>query len=155
MIHQPNVRDADAEKKRYFAIENSHTAPASAEWSSASVKRRRLESQAVEEASQEEELIKNHVKRNVLINDAATSGLLARELGTSRTRGMLETEDVAAALWARGVADKGSVAFGLTLHYETHPHMPCFYVSGKECGTESAIAYSSEFSSFFFLFDTR
>ncbi|KAL6690110.1 plasma-membrane proton-e [Trichoderma pleuroticola] len=143
---QRSLEDFDAEKKRYFAIEKSHTAPASAEWSSASVKRRRLESQAAEEASQEEELIKNHVKRNVLINDAAASGLLARELGASRTaeagRGKLENEDVAAALWARGVADKGSVAFGLTLHYETHPHMPCFYVSGKECGTESAIAYS-------------
>ncbi|KAL7906857.1 hypothetical protein GGI35DRAFT_457054 [Trichoderma velutinum] len=137
----------DAEKKKYFAIEKSHTAPASAKWSSASVKRRKIESQAAEEASKEKELIKNSVKRNVLTHDAATSGLLARELGTPRTaeagRGRLENEDVAAAMWARGVTDKGSVAFGLSLHYETHPHMPCFYVSGKECGTESAIAYST------------
>ncbi|UKZ81986.1 hypothetical protein TrVFT333_009767 [Trichoderma virens FT-333] len=85
----------DAEKKRYFAIEKSHTAPASAKWSSASVKRRKLESQAAEEASKEEELIKNSVKRNVLIHDAAASGLLAREMGSPRTaeagRGGLRT----------------------------------------------------------------
>ncbi|EHK15994.1 uncharacterized protein TRIVIDRAFT_232441 [Trichoderma virens Gv29-8] len=137
----------DAEKKRYFAIEKSHTAPASAKWSSASVKRRKLESQAAEEASKEEELIKNSVKRNVLIHDAAASGLLAREMGSPRTaeagRGRLENGDMAAAMWARGLTDKGSVAFEISLNYETHPHMPCFYVSGKECGTESAIAYSS------------
>ncbi|OPB39737.1 hypothetical protein A0O28_0095840 [Trichoderma guizhouense] len=133
----------DAERRRYFAIENSHTAPASAQWSSASVKRRRLETQAAEEAAQQEELIENHVKRSVLTNDVATSGLLARELGTSSTAGMLETEEVAAALWAQGVTDKGSIAFGMSRNYDTHPHMPCFYVSGKECGTKSAIAYST------------
>ncbi|PTB50493.1 hypothetical protein M431DRAFT_499311 [Trichoderma harzianum CBS 226.95] len=130
---QRSLEDFDAERRRYFAIENSHTAPASAEWSSASVKRRRLETQAAEEAAQQEELIENHVKRSVLTNDVATSGLLARELGASRPAGMLENEEVAATLWAQGVTDKGSVAFGLSLHYETHPHMPCFYVSGKEC----------------------
>lgn len=84
-----------------------------------------------------------------MTNDVAASGLLARELGASGTAGMLENEEVAAALWAQGVTDKGSIAFGLSLNYETHPHMPCFYVSGKECGTKSAIAYSSEFFSMF------
>ncbi|KAL7933395.1 hypothetical protein V8C35DRAFT_304245 [Trichoderma chlorosporum] len=138
----------DAEKKKYFAIEKSHTAPASAKWSSASVKRRKLDAQAAEEASKEKQLIQNHVKRNVLIHDAAaSSALLAREIGSPRTaeagRGRVENADMAAAMWARGLTDKGSVAFGISLHYDTHPHMPCFYVSGKECGTESAIAYST------------
>ncbi|KAL7950994.1 hypothetical protein V8C42DRAFT_308179 [Trichoderma barbatum] len=137
----------DTEKKKYFAIEKSHTAPASAQWSSASVKRRKLESQAADKAAKEKQLIKNHVKRSVLIHDAAASALLARETGSRRAaeagRGMPETKDIAAAMWARGLTDKGRVAFGMSREYETHPHMPCFYISGKECGTESAIAYST------------
>lgn len=141
--------DADTEKKKYFKIEKSQTAPSSAQWSSASVKRRRVEFQAAEEASKKQQLIKNHVKRSVLRRDAVTSGLLARETGNQRTaeagQGRPEDEDIAAAMWARGLTDKGQTALGPSRRRQEDSHTPCFYVSGKECGTESAIAYASKF----------
>ncbi|KAH6608108.1 plasma membrane atpase [Trichoderma cornu-damae] len=135
------------EKKRYFKIEESQTAPSSAQWSSASVKRRKVASQAAEEASKKEQLIKNHVKRSVIRHDIVTSGLLARETEYQRIaepgRGRPENEDIAAATWAHHLTDKGQAAFAPSMIWNTHPHMPCFYVSGKECGTESAIAYAT------------
>ncbi|RFU76265.1 plasma membrane atpase [Trichoderma arundinaceum] len=137
----------DPEKKRYFKIERSQTAPSSAQWSSTSVKRRKVESQVAEEASRREQLTKNHVKRSVLRRDVVTSGLLARETEYRRIaepgRGRPGDEDIAAAAWARELTDKGQTAFAPSMVWDTHPHMPCFYVSGKDCGAESAIAYAT------------
>lgn len=142
--------DADPEKRKYFKIEKAQTAPSAAQWSSDSVKRRKVASQAAAEASQRAQLTKNHVKRSVLTRDVVASGLLARETERQRTaepglRGKAWDEDVAAALWAAELAGKGQTAFAPSMIWNTHPHMPCFYVSGQECGTESAIAYASEF----------
>ncbi|KAL7799844.1 hypothetical protein V8C37DRAFT_365680 [Trichoderma ceciliae] len=137
----------DPEKKKYFKIEKSQTAPSSAQWSSASVKRRKVASRAAEEASKREQLTKNHIKRSVLRRDVVTSGLLARETEYQRIaepgRGRPEDGDIAAAMWARELTDKGQAAFAPSMIWNTHPHMPCFYISGKECGTESAIAYAT------------
>ncbi|KAL6864406.1 hypothetical protein J3F83DRAFT_134088 [Trichoderma novae-zelandiae] len=137
----------DPVKKRYFKIEKSQTAPSSAQWSSASVKRRNLESQAVEQAVKRQQITKNHVKRSVLTRDSVASGLLARENGSQRIaeagRGRPENGDVLAATWAREVTAKGKISFGMSWELEGHPHMPCFYIIGKESGSASAIAYSA------------
>lgn len=83
-------------------------------------------------------------------NDIVNSGLFARETGHQRAaesgRGRVEDEDVAAAMWARELTDKGQSAFAPSMTWNTYPHMPSIYVSGQECGTDSAVAYASEFS---------
>lgn len=140
----------DSEKKKYFKIEKSQTAPSSAQWSSESVKRRKVEVRVAQEASNRARLIKNHIKRSVLRHDIVNSGLFARETGHQRNaesgRGRAEDGDVAAAMWARELTDKGQIAFAPSMTWNTYPHMPCFYVSGEDSGTESAVAYASEFS---------
>ncbi|KAM0511159.1 hypothetical protein ACHAPE_010181 [Trichoderma viride] len=137
----------DSEKKKYFKIEKTQTAPSSAQWSSESVKRRKVESKIAQESSNRAQLVKNHIKRSVLRNDIVNSGLFARETGHQRAaesgRGRVEDEDVAAAMWARELTDKGQTAFTPSMTWNTYPHMPSFYVSGQECGTDSAVAYAT------------
>ncbi|KAL6881862.1 hypothetical protein HDV57DRAFT_497548 [Trichoderma longibrachiatum] len=137
----------DPEKKRYFKIEKSQTAPSTAQWSTSSVKRRERESHVAEQAAKRQQLTKNHVKRSVLARDAVASGLLARETEMSRIaeagRGKRENGDVLAAAWAREVAAKGKISFGMSWELSGHPHMSCFYVVGEESGSKSAIAYSA------------
>ncbi|PTB40009.1 hypothetical protein M441DRAFT_195324 [Trichoderma asperellum CBS 433.97] len=137
----------DSEKKKYFKIEKSQTAPSSAQWSSESVKRRKVEVRVAQEASNRARLIKNHIKRSVLRHDIVNSGLFARETGHQRNaesgRGRAEDGDVAAAMWARELTDKGQIAFAPSMTWNTYPHMPCFYVSGEDSGTESAVAYAT------------
>ncbi|EHK46443.1 hypothetical protein TRIATDRAFT_44046 [Trichoderma atroviride IMI 206040] len=137
----------DSEKKKYFKIEKSQTAPSSAQWSSQSVKRRKVESQVAQEASNRAQLVKNHIKRSVLRNDIVNSGLFARETGHQRAaesgRGRVEDEDVAAAMWARELTDKGQTAFTPSMTWNTYPHIPSFYVSGQECGIDSAVVYAT------------
>ncbi|GFP58382.1 hypothetical protein TASIC1_0010019300 [Trichoderma asperellum] len=138
----------DSEKKKYFKIEKSQTAPSSAQWSSESVKRRKVEVRVAQEASNRARLIKNHIKRSVLRHDIVNSGLFARETGHQRNaesgRGRVEDGDVAAAMWARELTDKGQIAFAPSMTWNTYPHMPCFYVSGEDSGTESAVAYATD-----------
>lgn len=138
----------DPEKKRYFKVEKSQTAPPTAQWSSSSVKRREHESQVAEQAAKRQQLTKNHVKRSVLTRDAVASGLLARETEIDRTaeagRGKRENGDVLAAAWAREVTAKGKISFGMSWELSGHPHMSCFYIVGKESGSKSAIAYSGK-----------
>ncbi|KAK1239477.1 hypothetical protein MKX07_008965 [Trichoderma sp. CBMAI-0711] len=142
----------DPEKKRYFKVEKSQTAPSTAQWSSSSVKRREHESQVAEQAAKRQQLTKNHVKRSVLTRDAVASGLLARETEIDRTaeagRGKRENGDVLAAAWAREVTAKGKISFGMSWELSGHPHMSCFYIVGKESGSKSAIAYSALDSQF-------
>ncbi|PTB63835.1 hypothetical protein BBK36DRAFT_1171292 [Trichoderma citrinoviride] len=142
----------DPERKRYFKIEKSQTAPSAAQWSSSSVKRREHESQVAEQAAKRQQLTKNHVKRSVLTRDAVTSGLLARETEVQRMaeagRGKPGNGDVLAAAWAREVTAKGKISFGMSWELDGHPHMSCFHIIGKESGSKSAIAYSALDSEF-------
>ncbi|KAL7808860.1 hypothetical protein V8C26DRAFT_277839 [Trichoderma gracile] len=137
----------DPEKKKYFKIEKSQTAPSAAQWSSSSVKRREHASQAAQQAAKRQQLTKNHVRRSVLARDAVASGLLARETevrGTAEAgRGRRENGDVLAAAWAREVTAKGKISFGMSWELSGHPHMACFHVVGEESGSKSAIAYSA------------
>lgn len=118
------------------------------------MKRRERESHVAEQAAKRQQLTENHVKRSVLARDAVASGLLARETEMSRIaeagRGKRENGDVLAAAWAREVAAKGKISFGMSWELSGHPHMSCFYVVGEESGSKSAIAYSGKRTPFSF-----
>lgn len=138
----------DAEKKKYFKIEKSQTAPSSASWSSDAVKRRKVEGHAQQAARHRAHLVRNHIKRHRLTRDAVASGLIAREIGLPFAaecgRGRMEDGDVAAAAWANGVVAKGSVPFPSGPTRSRYANMPCFYVAAEDEKTGLGVAYASE-----------
>ncbi|KAF5628380.1 myocyte-specific enhancer factor 2d [Fusarium sp. NRRL 52700] len=137
----------DNEKKKYFKIENTHTAPSSAAWSSDAVKRRKVEHEAQKLAEHQAYQVKKHIKRHFVARDTVTSALLTREIGlpyvAERGRGRVEDEDLGAAAWARGSVAKGNVPFAPSFARERRANMPCFYVSGDDEKTGLGASYAT------------
>ncbi|KAG5749720.1 hypothetical protein H9Q69_006813 [Fusarium xylarioides] len=138
---------ADNEKKKYFKIERTHTAPSSAAWSSDAVKRRKVEHEAQKLAERQAHQVKKHIKRHFVARDTVTSALLTREIGlpyvAERGRGRVEDEDLGAAAWARGSVAKGNVPFAPSFARERRANMPCFYVSGDDEKTGLGASYAT------------
>ncbi|KAM5342938.1 hypothetical protein ACJ41O_013904 [Fusarium nematophilum] len=137
----------DPEKKKYFKIEKSQTAPSSASWSSDAVKRRKVQDETQQAARHRAHLVRNHIKRHFLTRDAVTSGLLAREIrlpfAAESGRGRMEDRDLVTAAWAAGVVDKGSVPFAPSYARARYANMPCFYVGGEDQKTGLGVAYAT------------
>ncbi|KAK8086952.1 hypothetical protein PG994_001926 [Apiospora phragmitis] len=92
----------DEEKKRYFKVESSRTAPTTSYWSSDNVKKRRLESQEAAAALQRLGLEKGRLKRSRLMSDPLIGGVYTREYGLVR-------RDVQEAGYAKGIVEKGMI----------------------------------------------
>ncbi|KAJ2973676.1 hypothetical protein NUW58_g8880 [Xylaria curta] len=92
----------DSEKRRYFKIENSKTAPTNASWSSKNVLKRKLHEEDAAAAQRYFDLAKSRVTRARVLNDAVTGGFFAREYGAMK-------DDMQAACFAAGLVDKGHV----------------------------------------------
>ncbi|RGP59729.1 myocyte-specific enhancer factor 2d [Fusarium longipes] len=137
----------DHDKKKYFKIEKTQTAPSSAAWSSDAVKRRKVEENIQKSAQHRAHLIRNHIKRHFITKDVVASALLAREASLSyaaeRGRGKLEDVDLGAAAWADGLVAKGNVPFAPSFARQRHPNMPCFHVSGEDKKTGLGVAYAT------------
>ncbi|KAG5993269.1 hypothetical protein E4U52_002090, partial [Claviceps spartinae] len=127
----------DTTRKKYFKIENSHTAPSQAPWSADSVKKRRGEDLSRDAARKKAQTLKRHIKRHALGRDLVCGNLLRRE-----TEGdpAVPDRDLRCAAWADGVVDKGRVDFGrgATEREATEriPNLDCLWVG---CG----VAYTS------------
>ncbi|TXC04424.1 hypothetical protein FocTR4_00001760 [Fusarium oxysporum f. sp. cubense] len=138
---------ADNEKKKYFKIEKTHTAPSSAAWSSDAVKRRKVEHEAQKLAERQAHQVKKHIKRHFVARDTVSSALLTREIGlpyvAESGRGRVEDEDLGAAGWARGLVAKGNIPFAPSFARERHANMPCFYVSGEDEKTGLGASYAT------------
>jgi len=138
----------DNEKKKYFKIEKTHTAPSSAAWSSDAVKRRKVEHEARKLAERQAHQVKKHIKRHFVARDTVSSALLTREIGlpyaAESGRGRVEDEDLGAAAWARGLVAKGNIPFAPSFARERHANMPCFYVSGEDEKTGLGASYASK-----------
>ncbi|EXK93896.1 hypothetical protein FOQG_05065 [Fusarium oxysporum f. sp. raphani 54005] len=137
----------DNEKKKYFKIEKTHTAPSSAAWSSDAVKRRKVEHEAQKLAERQAHQVKKHIKRHFVARDTVSSALLTREIGlpyvAESGRGRVEDEDLGAAAWARGLVAKGNVPFAPSFARERRANMPCFYVSGDDEKTGLGASYAT------------
>jgi hypothetical protein len=144
-----NIQYTDPVKKKYFKIEKTQTAPASVAWSKDAVKRRRIEDKAQKVAQHRAHLIRNHIKRHFVANDAVTSALLTREINlpyaAERGRGRLEDGDLGAAAWASGLVAKGDIPFAPSFARQRYANMPCFYVAGEDEKTGLGVAYASKF----------
>ncbi|KAH6950486.1 hypothetical protein HG530_011113 [Fusarium avenaceum] len=137
----------DSVKKKYFKIEQTQTAPASVAWSKDAVKRRKIEDKAQKVAQRRAHLIRNHIKRHFVSNDAVTSALLTREINlpyaSERGRGRLEEGDLGAAAWASGLVSKGDIPFAPSFARQRYANMPCFYVAGEDEKTGLGVAYAT------------
>ncbi|PFH62224.1 hypothetical protein XA68_14503 [Ophiocordyceps unilateralis] len=128
----------DETKRRYFKIEASQTAPASATWSANAVKKRKAED-AARKAERNHALVScRHVKRHALQRDVVASGLLARE-----TAVVVDDADIAAAAWADSVVSKGRIPFVPSFARSGFPNMPCLYVSGDDVKTGLGAVYAT------------
>ncbi|CRK10870.1 hypothetical protein BN1723_009198 [Verticillium longisporum] len=87
----------DEVKKKYFKIEKSHSAPASAAWSAANVKRRKIESEHTAAEHARAERTKRNVKRARALREPLLGGFLDRQLGIGAP-----DAEVSAAAWAVG-----------------------------------------------------
>ncbi|KAK7415593.1 hypothetical protein QQZ08_012290 [Neonectria magnoliae] len=137
----------DAEKKKYFKIQKSHTAPVNAAYSSDAVKRRKIQDRTVQAARQRAHLVRNHIKRHPISRDAVSGGLLTREIGlgymAERGRGRIEDSDLAADAWAGGVVAKGSLSFAPSFARARYANMPCFYVGGEDTKTGLGVTFAT------------
>ncbi|ORY64057.1 uncharacterized protein BCR38DRAFT_205761 [Pseudomassariella vexata] len=92
----------DPEKKRYFKVENSKTAPAASTWSTDKVKRRKLEDEEAAAALQRMKLNKDRIRRSQVLQEPLVGGFLAREFGSVEV-------DVRPSAFARELLEKGSM----------------------------------------------
>ncbi|KAI0124553.1 hypothetical protein F4776DRAFT_630198 [Hypoxylon sp. NC0597] len=93
----------DAERRRYFRVESSQTAPSNAAWSSEKVKKRKLEDKAAAAELRWESLNKNRITRSEALNVPLMGGFLAREYGQH----IHDLRDLRTASFAQGIIAKG------------------------------------------------
>ncbi|KAM0335196.1 hypothetical protein ACHAQA_000238 [Verticillium albo-atrum] len=128
----------DEVKKKYFKIENSHSAPASAAWSATNVKRRKTEGQRAAFRHERAESIKRHVKRARVLREPLLGGFLNRELGIGGP-----DADVPAAAWVAGLNSHSHVKFVTESRKRREPNLGCFWIGGEDERTGLGVAYSS------------
>ncbi|KAK8025690.1 hypothetical protein PG990_003513 [Apiospora arundinis] len=125
----------DEEKKRYFKVENSRTAPTTSSWSSDNVKKRRLESQEAAAILQRLSLEKGRLKRSRLMNDPLIGGVYAREFGLLR-------RDVQQASYAKGMVEKGMVPLA-DARWRSSTNIQQLCVIGADTKTGLGVAYAT------------
>ncbi|KAM0591045.1 hypothetical protein D7B24_006380 [Verticillium nonalfalfae] len=128
----------DEVKKKYFKIEKSHSAPASAAWSAANVKRRKIESEHTAAEHARAERTKRNVKRARALHEPLLGGFLDRQLGI----GSPDVE-VSAAVWASGLVDRHHVGFVDNVPRDTMPNLGCLWIGGEDAKTGVGVAYTS------------
>ncbi|KAI1751173.1 hypothetical protein F4782DRAFT_506067 [Xylaria castorea] len=95
----------DPEKKRYFKVENSKTAPTNSAWSSNNVKRRKLRDEDAATALRHLNLAKSRIRRARVLHEPLTGGFFAREYGAIK-------DDMQAACFVDGLRNKGCIPIG-------------------------------------------
>lgn len=141
----------DAEKKKYFKIEKSHTAPGGAAWSADSVKRRRLEDEDAARALYRASLDRRRVARARVLGHCLTGGFLDRELfgppgnGNGRgRRGGRGEEGLREAAFADALVPRGNLPLWHAL-WTSPANVNHLYVDGQDRNTDMCVAFASEF----------
>ncbi|RFU32659.1 hypothetical protein B7463_g3679, partial [Scytalidium lignicola] len=80
----------DPEKNKYFKIQNSNAAPATAPYSSENVKRRKVQDQEAKEVVLRLARRRRYLRKSKLLEDPLSGGFLAREYG-HRRQGIVES----------------------------------------------------------------
>ncbi|KAI1135301.1 hypothetical protein F5Y05DRAFT_395150 [Hypoxylon sp. FL0543] len=93
----------DAQKRRFFKVEHSQTAPSNAAWSSDKVKKRKLEDEAAAAQLRRASLNRNRIARSRVLNVPLMGGFLAREYGQH----IHDLRDIRPASFAHGIVGRG------------------------------------------------
>ncbi|KAK3683596.1 hypothetical protein B0T22DRAFT_483437 [Podospora appendiculata] len=123
----------DDEKRKYFRIEDGKTAPAQAQWSAETVKRRQAE--RLEDEAQRANLARHagRIKHAGLLSDALTGGFLVREMGQPSAQ-------TPVVCWAQGLQEKGEISLWPT----TPPSvgsLSLMYIGNRDVRTGLGVAY--------------
>ncbi|KAI1506574.1 hypothetical protein F5X99DRAFT_8807 [Biscogniauxia marginata] len=125
----------DPERRRYFKIEDSKTAPSTAAWSSENVKKRRLEDETATAALRRMNLTKNRIARSKVLSEPLIGGFFAREYGDA-------DRDVPAVCFARGLLEKGQLPLA-DARWRTSSNVGHMYISGQDTKTGLCTAYAT------------
>ncbi|KAK3321070.1 hypothetical protein B0T19DRAFT_257532 [Cercophora scortea] len=123
----------DGEKRKYFKIEDGKTAPAQAQWSAETVKRRQAEK--LQDEAQRASLARHagRIKRARVLSDALTGGFLVREMG-------LPLAETPVVCWAQGLREKGDISL-----WPTSPPsigaVTLMYIGNRDVRTGLGVAY--------------
>lgn len=131
-----DVTDAfpDPEKKKYFKIEKSHTAPLAAAYAAHNVKRRKRHAADTEARERRAKLTQRHIKRSRALREPGLGGLLNRELGLRDPSlgGRRSAADVPAAIFAAKLCDRGCIYFrDSEILNRRAAHPECFWVGSS------------------------
>ncbi|KAI1432451.1 hypothetical protein GGR50DRAFT_674250 [Xylaria sp. CBS 124048] len=110
----------DSEKKKYFKVENAHTAPSSGTWTGEKVKKKLRLDEKVAVAKRHSEISKNRIKRidfGNLARNPLTVGLLAREIGATMN------EDIQTVGFARGLKENGTMTMTGVREWQDRPNI--------------------------------
>ncbi|KAI1311697.1 hypothetical protein F5Y03DRAFT_286406 [Xylaria venustula] len=124
----------DAEKRRYFKVESSNTAPVGAVWSSDNVKRRKLHDERAAAIQRHLNVTKPGIKRARVLCEPLMGGFFAREYGATE-------DDMQAACFAEGLRHKGCISLrGLHNDSTVVKHM---FINGRDDKTGLCNVYAS------------
>ncbi|KAI2641946.1 hypothetical protein GGS21DRAFT_500477 [Xylaria nigripes] len=121
----------DRDKRRYFKIENSRTAPANAAWSARNVKRQKLQDEDAAATQRHLQLCSSRIKRAKVLSDPLTGGFFAREYGAMKS-------DMQATCFVQGLKNKGTVPLLMGRGLE----ITDMYIGGQDRRTGLCAAYS-------------
>ncbi|RYP22556.1 hypothetical protein DL765_001614 [Monosporascus sp. GIB2] len=124
----------DEEKKKYFKVEKSNTAPSNAVWSSDNVKKRRLEDEEAAKAIRRMTLDKSRVARAKILNHPLAGGFLDCEFGRPRP-------DVASAGFAEGLVDKGRLLLK-DARWTSASNVNHMYIDGQDRNTDMCVVFA-------------
>lgn len=135
----------DPDKKKYFKVESSGTAPAAAAWSAENVKRRKLADEAEVAAQGRRALAETQTRRANILGQPLTGGFLARELG-------LRTTDVASESLARDFVSRGKVPLSdPRWSSSAHPHPKHMYIHGQHGVRQELSAFLCKFQLYIYI----
>ncbi|RYP03564.1 hypothetical protein DL764_005065 [Monosporascus ibericus] len=124
----------DEEKKKYFKVEKSNTAPSNAVWSSDNVKKRRLEDEEAAKAIRRMTLDKSRVARAKILNHPLAGGFLHCEFGRPRP-------DVVSTGFAGGLVDKGKLLLK-DARWTSASNVNHMCIDGQDRNTDMCVAFA-------------
>jgi hypothetical protein len=125
----------DTEKRRYFKVESSGTAPAAAVWSSGNVKRQKLCDEQAATASRHLDLAKSRIKRARVLHEPLTGGFFAREYGAA-------DDAMQAACFVKSLHNKGRISLLREGRLAGQiAQIRCMYIGAHDYKTGMCIAY--------------
>ncbi|KAI5863418.1 hypothetical protein GGS23DRAFT_532475 [Durotheca rogersii] len=125
----------DKQRRRYFKVENSSTAPRDAAWSSDNVKKRKIQDAEAAAALRRMTLHKNRIARSRVLEEPLMGGFFARECGDAPA-------DLVAASFAQGLVGMGKLPLA-DARWHSDTNIKHMFVAGKDEKTGICTAYAT------------